>query len=129
MLSFPLPAVFEGGRFAAELAAAGLPVGALDVVVRGDVVEVASLTESDRATVEAALGSHAQTVTASRDLAAVYATNEQTINGRLDLAIDAMQAHVNRGTFTAAQRDAALLLVLRSCIGLARLVRRRLDSA
>lgn len=59
----------------------------------------------------------------------VTSTNETTINDRLDLALDAMRAHVERGTFTAAQRDAALLLVLRVCMGLVRLARRRLDAA
>lgn len=55
-------------------------------------------------------------------------TNEATVNDRLDQALSAMQAHVSRGTFTAAQRDAAILLVLRVCIGVVRLLRRRLDA-
>jgi hypothetical protein len=55
-------------------------------------------------------------------------SNQQTIEGRLDQALDQMRAHVARGTFTAAQRDAALLLVLRVCIGLVRITRRRLDG-
>lgn len=54
---------------------------------------------------------------------------ERTIEDRLDQALTAMQAHVTRGTFTAAQRDAAILLMLRVLIGLVRLTRRRLDSA
>lgn len=59
----------------------------------------------------------------------VEETIEQTTNERLDVALDAMRAHVARGTFTAQQRDAALLLVLRVCIGLVRLARRRFDTA
>lgn len=55
--------------------------------------------------------------------------NRTTIEDRMDQALDAMRAHVTRGTFTAAQRDNALLLVLRVCIGLVRLTRNRLDSA
>lgn len=54
---------------------------------------------------------------------------EDTVRQRLDQALTAMKAHVERGTFTAQQRDAALLLVLRTCIGLGRLVLRRFDSA
>lgn len=54
--------------------------------------------------------------------------NEAEINTRLDQAISAMQAHVTRGTFTAAQRDAAILLLLRVAIGVIRLLRRRLDA-
>lgn len=52
-----------------------------------------------------------------------------TIEDRLDQALDAMRAHVQRGTFTAAQRDAALLLVLRVSIGVVRLLRRKLDGS
>lgn len=55
--------------------------------------------------------------------------NETTISDRLDQALTAMKAHVDRGTFTVAQRDAALLLVLRVCIGLVRRTLRRLDAA
>ena len=55
-------------------------------------------------------------------------TNETTVNDRLDAALAAMRAHVARGTFTTQQRDAALLLVLRVCIGLVRLARRRFDG-
>lgn len=32
-------------------------------------------------------------------------TNERTVGDRLDQALDAMSAHVARGTFTATQRD------------------------
>lgn len=56
------------------------------------------------------------------------AANRAVIDDRLDQALSAMQAHVSRGTFTAAQRDAAILLVLRVCIGVVRLLRRRLDA-
>lgn len=56
-------------------------------------------------------------------------TNQRTIEDRMDQALDAMRTHVARGTFTAGQRDAALLLVLRVCIGLVRVARRRFDSA
>lgn len=55
-------------------------------------------------------------------------TNESTIEDRMDLALAAMRAHVTRGTFTSAQRDAAILLLLRVCIGMVRLVRRRFDD-
>ena len=54
--------------------------------------------------------------------------NEATIRQQAVQALDAMRAHVNRGTFTAAQRDAALLLVLRTCIGLVRLALHRFDG-
>jgi len=54
--------------------------------------------------------------------------NEQVTGDRLDQALDAMRAHVTRGTFTAAQRDNALLLVLRVCIGLVRLALRRYEA-
>lgn len=54
--------------------------------------------------------------------------NADTIAERLDQSLAGMSAHVARGTFTSAQRDAALLLVLRVCIGLVRLVRNRLDG-
>ena len=68
-------------------------------------------------------------VTAANYQPPVEETTQATINGQLDLALDAMRAHVTRGTFTtAAQRDAALLLVLRVCIGLVRLARNRLDA-
>ena len=53
--------------------------------------------------------------------------NADTLRARADLALDAMQAHVDRGTFTVAQRDAALLLVLRVCIALTRLTLNRLE--
>lgn len=58
----------------------------------------------------------------------VEETNERALNDRLDQSLAAMGSHVTRGTFTAAQRDAALLLVLRTCMGLVRLARRRLDA-
>lgn len=56
-------------------------------------------------------------------------SNRDAIDVKLDQALDAMRAHVARGTFTAAQRDGALLLVLRVCIGLVRVVRNRYDAA
>lgn len=65
---------------------------------------------------------------AAADAAVLERANESTIASQLDQALAAMRAHVQRGTFTAAQRDSALLLVLRVCIGLVRLARRRLDA-
>ncbi|WP_217923772.1 hypothetical protein [Miltoncostaea oceani] len=53
--------------------------------------------------------------------------NGDAIRARADQAIDAMQSHIDRGTFTAAQRDAALLLVLRVSVALCRLVLGRLE--
>lgn len=55
--------------------------------------------------------------------------NERTLRDRADQAIAAMQTHIDRGTFTNAQRDAALLLLLRVCVALVRLVLRRFDAA
>lgn len=66
---------------------------------------------------------------AAADAAVLERANESTIASQLDQALDAMRTHVQRGTFTATQRDNALLLVLRVCIGLVRLTRRRLESA
>ena len=70
----------------------------------------------------------ADSATAQVDLRQSTDTNRQTIDDRLDQALDAMRAHVTRGTFTAAQRDVALLLVLRVCIGVVRLLRSRLEG-
>lgn len=55
-------------------------------------------------------------------------TNQRTIEDRMDQALSAAQAHIARGTFTAAQRDAAILLCLRICVGMIRHVRRRFDA-
>ena len=46
-----------------------------------------------------------------------------------DQAINAMQAHIDRGTFTTPQSVAALMLVLRVCVALTRITLGRLDSA
>lgn len=54
-------------------------------------------------------------------------TNEADALSKLDQALDPMRVHVARGTFTAQQRDAALLLVLRVCIGLVKVALRRHD--
>lgn len=59
----------------------------------------------------------------------VEQVNQRNSEQQLGLALDAMRAHVARGAFTAAQRDAALLLVLRVCIGLVKLALRRFDTA
>lgn len=54
--------------------------------------------------------------------------NEATIVDRLDQALAPLNAHVSRGTFTTTQRDAALLLCLRVCVGLIRVIRRRVET-
>ena len=56
-------------------------------------------------------------------------TNRATLEDRAAQAIAAAQAHIDRGTFTALQRDAALLLCLRMCVALARLVLGRLEAS
>lgn len=56
------------------------------------------------------------------------ASTESTLRDRLVAGYDAMKTHVDRGTFTAAQRDAALLLCLRGVMALIRLTLRRLDA-
>ena len=50
-----------------------------------------------------------------------------SLRERTDQDIDAMQAHIDRGTFTARQGDAALLLVLSVNVALARLALGRLE--
>lgn len=59
----------------------------------------------------------------------VEETNQQVLLGRAGEAISAMQAHIDRGTFTTAQTSAALLLVLRVCVALVRLTLGRLESS
>jgi hypothetical protein len=63
-----------------------------------------------------------------RETLPVTEANERTLRDRADQAIAAMQAHIDRGTFTNAQRDAALLLSLRVNVALARLTLGRLES-
>lgn len=121
MLIVAKPAAFNGTTFTAELRAAGINVGDLDVVVSGNDVQVITVDESSRTTVEALLVAHTGE-------APLDQRNAADIGDQLDLALDAMRAHVQRGTFTATQRDNALLLVLRVCIGLVRLTRRHLDA-
>lgn len=55
--------------------------------------------------------------------------NADALRARADAAIASMQAHVDRGTFTTTQRDAALLLVLRVAIALCRLTLGRLEAS
>ena len=55
--------------------------------------------------------------------------NRFILEDRAALAIAAAQAHIDRGTFTALQRDAALLLCLRMCVALSRLVLGRLETS
>lgn len=55
--------------------------------------------------------------------------NRRQLTARADQAINAMQAHIDRGTFTPAQQTAALLLLLRVVVALTRIVLRRFDAA
>lgn len=54
--------------------------------------------------------------------------NADTLRARAEAALAAMQAHIDRGTFTNAQRDAALLLCLRVNVALVRLTLNRLEA-
>lgn len=121
VLVFPAPASLRGENLAREIEAAlGLPAESVDVALDGNEVKIR--TDATQQQVAPILATHTGAPSAAE-------TNETTVSDQLDQALVAMRAHVTRGTFTAQQRDAALLLVLRVCIGLVKLARRRFDTA
>ena len=119
MSTAPVPTTLNGAKLIEELAVAGIVVGPFDFHRVDDTLHFP--TVADEATLRQVVAAHTGGPT-------TVESNERTQTDRLITGYDAMKAHVDRGTFTNTQRDAALLLCLRGVMALIRITLRRLDA-
>lgn len=118
MILLGLPSALHTGLLEQQLATSGLVTTA---VVVGDVLELAALSEAQRAAAQAVVDAHPTTAQALRDQAAARHANESTIRQQAGDAIAANKAFLAIASPTNAQTLAQVKALTRQQNGLIRL--------